>query len=707
MVAACAAIALLTVRGEEAQKDPLHSVMGLLADLKAKITREGQDEAHAYKKYDKWCGDAQAAKSEDIESATTQKEKLEAKIEELSATEETASTKIDDLAAELSKEEKELDGATRVRNKEREDFDSNQKELEEVIETLDRSIQVLRKQSPASLVQLNTATAKGIVDAITAVSDAAALSIDEHSQLLGLVQAQHAHQADSDDEELGAPKAAAYESHSSGIFDMLEDLKDKAEGQLSDIRKAERSAMANFETLAQGLKDEMNQDNKNLDAAKHTKASASESKATAKGDLDVTIKDLQSAKAAKESIIETCQQTDKDHAATVEARSKELKAIDKAVETLDESTGDSAKKSFFFLEVQSRRTPQKPKVVVMVKQLADKYRSAALAQLASRMSAEIRFGGQSGDPFKKVRDLIKSLISKLENEAASEATEKAYCDAEMKKTTSKKEDLQDDVSSITAKLDQAVSRTAQLKEEVRELQGQLAEVAKEQADMDTIREEQHKDYLEAKDELENGLQGVRRALGVLREYYNSKDEEAAAAMVQESDSDGESMMESAPPPPKTFKKSSGAGGGIISMLEVCESDFADNLAKEEMEETTAQESYSKTTQENKATVAVKAEDVHYKTREYKSLDKSINEFEADRSAYDQELSAVLEYDAKLKERCVGKPDTYAERKAQRDAEIKGLKEALKTLEGEESLLQRSRHRTRRVHTGQLSLGFEQ
>ena len=41
------------------------------------------------------------------------------------------------------------------------------------------------------------------------------------------------------------------------------------------------------------------------------------------------------------------------------------------------------------------------------------------------------------------------------------------------------------------------------------------------------------------------------------------------------------------------------GGSIINILEVCESDFATNLAKEESEEADSAESYEKTTQENK------------------------------------------------------------------------------------------------------------
>jgi hypothetical protein len=273
----------------------------------------------------------------------------------------------------------------------------------------------------------------------------------------------------------------------------------------------------------------------------------------------------------------------------------------------------------------------------------------------------------------KVKGLITDLIAKLEAEASAAAEEKAYCDDQIAKTEEKKSELEEDISTLTAKIDKAVATSTSLKADVKELQGELAALAKLQAEMDSIRSEQNAAYTKAKAELTLGLKGVRDALSVLRTYYGG-----AASMLQGGAGDWQ------PAKPVLHTAALGAGGSIIGILEVVESDFAKNLAQEESEEADAQAEYDKTTQENKVTKTMKSQDVVYKTQEYKSLDKSVADMTSDRAGKDSQLKAVLEYYAKVKDRCIAKPESYEERKARREAEIAGLKEALRILESETS-----------------------
>merc|ERR1712241_1621398 len=137
--------------------------------------------------------------------------------------------------------------------------------------------------------------------------------------------------------------------------------------------------------------------------------------------------------------------------------------------------------------------------------------------------------------------------------------------------------------------------------------------------MDRIRQETHSEYEAAKADLELGLSGVRKALGMLREYYS-----AGSSMLQDDTKLGAFMQQ--PAAPETHAKSQGAGESIINILQVCESDFATNLAKEESEEADAQSEYEKVSQENAVTRTTKDQSVKYKTQEAKAQDKTSSEF---------------------------------------------------------------------------------
>merc|ERR1711920_586707 len=226
-----------------------------------------------------------------------------------------------------------------------------------------------------------------------------------------------------------------------------------------------------------------------------------------------------------------------------------------------------------------------------------------------------------------------------------------------------------------------------------ELQAKLAALAKEQSEMDKLRMEERANYAQAKADLEAGLAGVRKALGVLRDYYGPQ----GAAMIQEG-GDMKSLMRQ-PAMPEKHVAAGDAGSSIIGILEVCESDFAKNLASETSEEDDAEAAYEKKTQENKVTKTLKDQDVKYSTQEFQTLDKEIAELSADRETTNAELSAVLDYYSKIKDRCIAKPETYEARKARREAEIQGLKEALAILQDETAFVQRRKSSFRGHYLG--------
>jgi hypothetical protein len=259
-------------------------------------------------------------------------------------------------------------------------------------------------KNPAAFAQIDTSSVNAIAKALGAIVDAAGFSGNDKAKLVALVQS--GQENDNDDSEMVAPAAAVYKTHSTPIFDVLEDLKEKAEEQLAALRKAETNTKHNYEMLKQSLEDSIAADTKASDEEKAAMAAAEEAKATAEGDLAQTNKGLADAKAALAAANADCMQVAADHEATVTGRTEELTALAQAKKILEATTPGAVSQTYSLLEVAAKsqlRTQidlSNAEVVTMVKQLANKHHSAALSQLASRIATVFRYSASTGDdPF--------------------------------------------------------------------------------------------------------------------------------------------------------------------------------------------------------------------------------------------------------------------------------------------------------------------
>jgi len=698
----CWAVTLVGGRAsEQVGVSPVQQVLGLLTDLEAKVKSSGSKEENAYKKFADWCRGGTKDKEYEIKTAKSNLEDLSATIDKAEADLTTGSARISDLAGALSGNDADLKAATELRKKEEADFLAAEKELIDAVDTLDRAINILeRKMKDSALLQskVDTSDVKKLVQTLGVVIDAAALSLHDKQKLLAL--AQNRANSDDEDEELGAPAAAAYKGHSVGIVEVLEDMREKAEAQLGELRKEEVNAKHNYEMTKQSVEDQMSADNKDMSETKAAASSAAEAKATASGDLAVTTKDLKDAEESLELMSSSCMSAAGDHDSSMKAREEELKALAAAKDSLTQNTAGAAQASYgaaSFLQLDShgqgaeaetlrmstRADLQNFEVVNLVRRLARQEHSPALTQLAGQIASAIKLGTATGaDPFEKVKALIVDMLRKLESEAGSEASHKAYCDKEMSGTKEKLDDLTSTLDALRAKVDKKRSGSVNLKNEVQELQAELAQIAHSQVELDGVRREESKAYVETKADLEQGLRGVRQAMVVLREYYTQSASGDASSLIQKRKQD--------PEMPEFHSKSEGASTGIIGMLEVIESDFGKSMAQGEMGEDTAATEYEKISMQNKISKITKEKDVEYKTREATDLDKQVGELSSDGESAQTELDAVLEYSKTIRGQCELKPESYEERKGRREAEVSGLREALSILEGEAVLLQRPR-----------------
>merc|ERR1719380_243194 len=304
-----------------------------------------------------------------------------------------------------------------------------------------------------------------------------------------------------------------------------------------------------------------------------------------------------------------------------------------------------------FLQVRTG-TVKEQAVVRFLLNLAREQNSKSLAQLSTRISTAVK---TEAVPFEKIKGLISDMIDRLESEGEADASHKAYCDKEISETNVKKDDKTAEIEKMTTAIDQMSSRKAVLEEEVATLMKELSDIAKSQAEYDKWYADYEATFTSNKADMEAGIEGVKIALEVLRDYYAKTDKSHVAA--------------------------EGMGTGIIGLLEVCESDFTRGLAEFVANMANQKAAYESTTKENEITTTAKNQDVKYKTQEINFLTKELASTSADRSGVQTELDAVMEYLASLHKQCDETTEPYAVTKARREDEIAGLKEGLAILEG--------------------------
>ena len=664
---------------------PIEKTIQLLEDLEAKVVKDGEAEAKVYEEFQEYCKDTAKETMFDIKTGKSGSERFSAAVDDFVAKIGVAETKIGELSDAIANDEKDLKSATAIRKKEYKDFMKVDADLGASVDMIERAIGILERElAKTGFMQMDKTVFNKVMTAVQAVIDVSAVTnAADAVKLQALIQA-----STNEDDELslsGAPDPAAYKSSSGGIISSLEDMLEKAKAQQSDAQKAEMEAKFNFDMLKQKLEDQIKFANKELDETKKAKAASEEGKAEAEGNLEKSNKGVtEDSKKLKELQTE-CMTKAEEYEVEMHDREGELEALALAKKILVEKTGGAADRAYSFVQVSMRASTraktqtramarlreQRDLVLAQVQRIA-KDGSTEMVQLAERLRMASLM---SADPFAKIKGMIQEMIEKLVKEAEEEAGHKAYCDKEMGETKVKKADMTEEVEDLQVKIDKATSKIAKLKQDIMTLTQELAKIAEEQQTADKIRAEEKAAWEAAEADFSSGLEGVGMALQVLRDYYAEKEESLLQTGAQT-----HTRVHAKAKAKDT--KESGAASGIIGMLEVVESDFSKLLAEGKAAEEQAIKIYEEQTTENKIATKTKETEIKYKTKDQKETEALLESLKEDIGGSQKELDAINEYWEKLQPECVAKPEPYEERKKRREAEIAGLKEALKILEEE-------------------------
>merc|ERR1719161_2556840 len=642
--------------------------------------------------YSEFCDKESSEKGYTIKTAIRKMDDLKAVIEDCSTKIPAYEDEVSTLGSEVAAKTKQLYEASEVRKGQKADFEKVEGELMTSIDQLDRAVTIIKRETGAgaSFIQGSSKSAQNLNTAIKALGkiiDSTRISFSARKSLKSLLQTGNLGGED-DYESLRQPQAkeVAYESKSGGIISKIEEMKEKAEETLTDARNTEMKAQQDYSMLEQSLNNGITVGQEKISAAKAAIGAKGEEMNGAQGDLQETA----ASKAADEKYLATlkhdCTEAAANWAQRQEIAKAETGAINKAIEVLsegvrvllqknsivskkqvndnlakdDQEFDDDAPPSADAAESQSRM-----KLVNKLKSLSQKFGSYALMEMA---------GSAAMDPFVKIKGLIEEMIAKLVQEAQEEATQKAFCDEEMGKSKKAAAEKGLTLDKLQSRLDEASARKAELELSIKELEGEIATLDAGTAEATKIRNAEHTTYLKSSKDFADAATATEKAIKVLKEYYDS------AALIQ-------TGAKSVSKQPEFGAAKSEAGGVIISILEMSNEDFTKLHSECEASEAEALEAYEKLMDENKTSKAAKEAEAKAAASEIKSLTVTLENTGEDHSMTSKELAAVMEYVEKLKPQCKEKAMSYAEKKARREAEISGLKEALEILAGGLALIQ--------------------
>lgn len=673
ILAAAAAVA-----AEASEVTPIQKVLEMLKDMRTKGNTEVKREEIAFAKFKVWCGDTTRVKVEAVDRSTRQIDEFGAQIDKASADIDGLSVTLSDLDGEITDWNSEKENAKKIREKEHQDYEATHEEYSDTLDACDRAINVIRNVPGAirqALLQLGSRPA---VHPVARMALAAFLE-EGHKALApeGLA--------------VSAPKANAYESQSDGVMSMVIDLRQKFRNELSALEKEEMSGKHAHERLLQRLRD-------NIALAEQEHASKTKLRAQRKGDKAEAEGSLAEAKRVKVEdstyLADTktlCLQKAAEQSSRQKLRSEELAALDQAIgivsgltEPKDVAGGAaslvqlSRRTSFAQLRHSSGAASHLPEIQRVISLLRARAKKSGSAVLASAAQKAADAGNGSGDdPFGKVSDMIRSLITKLLEQANGEADHKGWCDAELATNKQTRQIKTDEVEKLMTESESLNAEIVQLAQEIQDLSDELSALEKSVGEASDERAEEKGNNARIIAEAKEGQVAVTQALSVLREFYAKAADSTAL--------DQQTPADDAPETGGAYQGMQGESGGVMGMLEVIQSDFASLAARTDNAETVAEASYEKFVADSEHDKAIKNAEVEHKVSKKETKSSVLASNEQQLTLTQTELDDAVAYYDKLKPTCVDSGVSYEDRVARRKEEIESLKEGYKILSGGEEV----------------------
>jgi len=680
---------------------PVQKVIDLLKKLTTKLEEEGTQDAVQYEKFSCFCKNTADNKQYAVEKSTEKIEVLTATIAALDSDINDLNSQISELGVKITALGEEIATASTTRSEAHEVYVTNNKDVTDAISAIDRAIEAMKSSKAAMAGKVQRE----------------AIALVAHKAL-----ALGASSVGSQLQSLATQPGKAYESsyHSNDIIATLEGLKVTFRKSKNELDEAEFEAMSAFEKKKLALTNEQTFAEKEKAEKEKTVATKTEEMSIAEADKTQETKEMTMDQEFLTALTADCEKkaTLWDQRSTT--RAAELTTLAEATKTLEtgvaENYGANKKlvdfqkgrvikkanllvdktakvqsaKSPSFLQLRGSRDSKQRAQAALVEKISNLLMAAANRTGSPVLAAAVMkvTAASADDHFVKVRGLIKDLISKLEADAQSEATQKSFCDEHMKIQVTARDDAKLNLEDFTAKIKGAESKLAELQAEIAALSKAIAENVKALNEATELRAEESAANSKTVTDAGAGKEAVESAITVLTEFYGESllqkaeptgSEPYVPYVAKDANREGKTIGDLAPKVFDDEYHGSSENKGIIGILQVIQSDFERTETTVAAQEEEAQAEFEEFKTEIEADSAAKQADIELKEGQITDLEEDLVGFKDSKKDAETSLELSEEELEKLKKMCVEGEETYAERVAKREEEIEALKQAMEIL----------------------------
>merc|ERR1719217_1614366 len=295
----------------------------------------------------------------------------------------------------------------------------------------------------------------------------------------------------------------------------------------------------------------------------------------------------------------------------------------------------------------------------------------------------------------------------------------SYCDKELTKSLQDKKDSEEAIATSEAAIEEMTDESATLGDEIKRLGKEIKALDKAVAEATEQRKEEHGEFITFQTENNAALQLIEKAKNKLFKFYRPNqykeapkqeltEEEKILAASGRSDMIATAAPEmiagtsiaavqtqvyaqlhqrsdAAPPaPPATwdaYQKKDGKSNGVIALMDMLLKELQDGITEAEHEEETAQKDYERLMSDSQASRATMADSITTKEAAKAELDSKIVATKEKKASLETELANIKQYLVQLHADCDFIIENFDMRKAARENEVEGLKNAKSVLSG--------------------------